>query len=91
MHSPHFVVSVIGGPGAAGDELLERVYRRVDAPFVGDGFTRWVDGQDALGEPELGLSNWEGGLLLGRAGVLSGDSVHTLRLVARFDDPTIHR
>lgn len=90
-HSPHFVVSVVGGPGPAGDELLERVYRRVDAPFVGDGFTRWVDGQYALGEPELGLSNWEGGRLLGRAGVLSGDSVHTLRLVARFDDPTIHR
>lgn len=90
-HSPHFVVSVVGGSGASGDDLLERVYRRVDAPFVGDGFTRWVDGQYALGEPELGLSNWEGGRLLGRAGVLSGDSVHTLRLVARFDDPTIHR
>lgn len=90
-HSPHFVVSVIGGDGAVSDDLLERVYLRVDAPFVGDGFTRWVDGQYALGEPELGLSNWEGGRLLGRAGVLSGDSVHTLRLVARFDDPTIRR
>ena len=62
-----------------------------DAPFVGDAFTRWVDGQYALGAPELGLSNWEGGRLLGRAGVLSGDSVHTVRLVARFDDPTIRR
>ena len=90
-HGPHFVVSVIGGDGASGRELLEHVYRRVDAPFVGDGFTRWVDGQYALGEPELGLSNWEGGRLLGRAGVLSGDSVHTLRLVARFADQSIHR
>jgi glutamate-5-semialdehyde dehydrogenase len=89
-HSPHFVVSVIAGDGLV-DEVLDRVYRRVDAPFVGDGFTRWVDGQYALGEPELGLSNWEGGRLLGRAGVLSGDSVHTLRIVARFDDPTIRR
>jgi glutamate-5-semialdehyde dehydrogenase len=90
-HGPHFVVSVVGGDGERGRELFEHVYRRVDAPFVGDGFTRWVDGQYALGEPELGLSNWEGGRLLGRAGVLSGDSVHTLRLVARFTDPTIHR
>ena len=51
----------------------------VDAPFVGDGFTRWVDGQYALDTPELGLSNWQGGRLLGRGGVLSGDSVHTIR------------
>ena len=29
-------------------------YAAVDAPFVGDGFTRWVDGQFALDQPELG-------------------------------------
>jgi len=33
-----------------------------------DGFTRWVDGQYALDTPELGLSNWEGGRMLGRGG-----------------------
>jgi glutamate-5-semialdehyde dehydrogenase len=67
------------------------VYRSVDAPFVGDGFTRWVDGQYALNEPELGLSNWEHGRLLGRGGVLTGASVHTLRLFAHVVDPTMHR
>ena len=86
-HSSHFVVSVI----SPNDDLVETVYRGVDAPFVGDGFTRWVDGQYALGEPELGLSNWEHGRLLGRGGVLSGASVHTLRLRARFASADIRR
>lgn len=85
--SPHFVCSVI----TTSDEVVEQVYATVDAPFVGDGFTRWVDGQYALGEPELGLSNWEGGRLLGRGGVLSGASVHTVRLLARFNDVSIRR
>ena len=40
----------------------------LDAPFVGNGFTRWVDGQYALHRPELGLSNWQGGRLFGRGG-----------------------
>ena len=86
-HSPHFVVSVLTDE----PELVESVYASADAPFVGNGFTRWVDGQYALGQPELGLSNWQGGRLLGRGGVLSGSSVHTLRLLARFSDPTIRR
>jgi len=86
-HSPHFVVSVLTDDA----EIIEQVYSLADAPFVGNGFTRWVDGQYALGQPELGLSNWQGGRLLGRGGVLSGSSVHTLRLLARFADPTIHR
>ena len=30
-----------------------RFWDTVDAPFVGDGFTRWVDGQYALGKPEV--------------------------------------
>ena len=53
-HSPHFVVSVLTDE----PELVESVYASADAPFVGNGFTRWVDGQYALGQPELGLSNW---------------------------------
>ena len=72
---------------AAHDEF----YASVDAPFVGDGFTRWVDGQYALNAPELGLSNWEGGRLLGRSGILSGDSVHTIRYRARIVDPATRR
>jgi glutamate-5-semialdehyde dehydrogenase len=58
-------------------------FQRVDSPFVGDGFTRWVDGQYALGRPELGLSNWENGRLLLRGGVLTGDGIYTVRTRAR--------
>ena len=58
---------------------------------MGDGFTRWVDGQYALDTPELGLSNWQFGRLLGRGGVLSGESIYTIRHRAKIDDPTIHR
>ena len=72
-HSPHFVASLVSESADAHDEFF---YDTVDAPFVGDGFTRWVDGQYALDTPELGLSNWEGGRLLGRGGILSGDAVH---------------
>ena len=57
----------------------ERFFATLDAPFAGDGFTRWVDGQFALGKPELGLSNWQHGRLFGRGGVLTGDSVYTIR------------
>jgi len=85
--SPHFVASLIS------DDIAEHewFYGAVDAPFVGDGFTRWVDGQFALDQPELGLSNWQGGRLFGRGGVLSGDSVHTIRLRAAVSDPGLHR
>ncbi|MDA0202609.1 MAG: aldehyde dehydrogenase family protein [Actinomycetota bacterium] len=86
-HSPRFVVSVITDDPAT----VESVYGAVDAPFVGDGFTRWVDGQYALRAPELGLSNWEHGRLLGRSAILSGSSVHTVRHLARFEDPGIQR
>lgn len=85
--SPHFVASLI----SADDAEHREFYASVDAPFVGNGFTRWVDGQFALVQPELGLSNWQGGRLLGRGGVLSGDSVHTVRLTARMVDHTLHR
>ena len=57
----------------------DRFWRTLDAPFVGDGHTRWVDGQYALGKPELGLSNWQGGRLFARGGVLTGDGVFTVR------------
>jgi glutamate-5-semialdehyde dehydrogenase len=86
-HSPRFIASLISADAAE----HARFYAAVDAPFVGDGFTRWVDGQYALGTPELGLSNWQGGRLLGRGGVLSGESIHTIRHRATIADPTIHR
>lgn len=80
--SPHFIVSVL----SADQVDLEEAYRRADAPFVGDGFTRWVDGQYALERPELGLSNWQSGRLFGRGGILSGDGVYSLRYLARHSD-----
>lgn len=85
--SPRFVASLISSDHAEHD----RFYRAVDAPFVGDGFTRWVDGQFALDQPELGLSNWQSGRLFGRGGVLSGDAIFTTRLIARVTDPDLHR
>lgn len=86
-YSPHFVASLIS------DDIDEhgRFYAAVDAPFVVDGFTRWVDGQYALNKPELGLSNWQGGRMLGRGGVLSGDSIHTVRYRAHIVDHTTRR
>ena len=86
-HSPRFVASLISDDEAE----QQRFWATIDAPFVGDGFTRWVDGQYALQKPELGLSNWQGGRLFGRGGVLSGDSVYTVRAWARQSDPDLHR
>jgi glutamate-5-semialdehyde dehydrogenase len=85
--SPRFAASLVADDPAEHAAFFDAV----DAPFVGDGFTRWVDGQYALGRPELGLSNWEAGRLFGRSGILSGDSVHTVRLRATVDDPELHR
>lgn len=86
-HSPRFVASLISDDDAEHD----RFYAAVDAPFVGDGFTRWVDGQYALDTPELGLANWQYGRMLARGGVLSGESVYTVRHRAMITDPTLHR
>ena len=86
-YSPHFITSVITSDPAE----FERCYGALDTPFTGNGFTRWVDGQYALDRPELGLANWQGGRLLGRGAILSGDSVFTVRYVARVDDTTLHR
>lgn len=74
-YSPRLVASLISSVPAE----HERFFAALDAPFSGDGHTRWVDGQFALNKPELGLSNWENGRLFGRSGVLTGDSVYTVR------------
>jgi len=85
--SPRFSASLISDDAAA----QARFYAEIEAGFVGDGMTRWVDGQYALNRPELGLSNWEHGRLLARGGVLSGDSVFTVRTRMRQQDPALHR
>jgi glutamate-5-semialdehyde dehydrogenase len=85
--SPRFVASLISDDRAEQD----RFWAMIDAPFVGDGFTRWVDGQYALNKPELGLSNWQFGRLFGRGGVLSGESVFTVRSRVTQADPSVRR
>jgi glutamate-5-semialdehyde dehydrogenase len=87
LHAPRFVVSVVSEDPAE----HERAWDALEAPYVGDGFTRWVDGQWALGVPELGLSNWQGGRLLGRSGILTGDAIATVRLRMRQTDVDLHR
>lgn len=86
-YSPQFVAALISEDAAA----QERFYQAVNAPFVSDGFTRWVDGQYALNRPELGLSNWEHGRLFARSGVLAGDGVFTVRSRVRQSDPSVSR
>lgn len=86
-HSPRFAAALIAEDPAA----HRRFFEAVDAPFVGDGFTRWVDGQYALNKPELGLSNWEHGRLFARGGVLAGDGVFTVRARVRQADPHLDR
>ncbi len=85
--APRFVASLV----AQDADAQQRFFDTVDAPFVGDGFTRWVDGQYALEKPELGLSNWQFGRLFGRGGILSGDSVYTVRFRMQQADPDVHR
>jgi glutamate-5-semialdehyde dehydrogenase len=85
--SPRFVASVVTGSDTERDDA----FAALDAPFIGDGFTRWVDGQFALLRPELGLSNWQSGRLFARGGVLSGDSVYTVRLRVSQSDPGLRR
>ncbi|MCH2185053.1 aldehyde dehydrogenase family protein, partial [Myxococcota bacterium] len=75
QYSPQFVACLV----SEDPEEQKTFYESVNAPFVGDGYSRWVDGQFALNRPELGLSNWEGGRLFGRGGILSGDTVYTVR------------
>lgn len=87
QYSPQFVISVISDSPSEKEE----VWLSCNAPFFGDGFTRWVDGQFAFNRPELGLSNWQFGRLFARGGVLSGDSVFTVRARVHQADPTVHR
>ena len=79
--SPRLVATLVSSDAAE----HERFFATVDAPFVGDGHSRWVDGQFALGKPELGLSNWQHGRLFARSGVLTGDSVYTVRMRYRSE------
>ncbi|MDH7482730.1 MAG: aldehyde dehydrogenase family protein [Armatimonadota bacterium] len=85
--SPLMVASLISEDPAA----HERFFAEINAPFVGNGFTRWVDGQYALKRPELGISNWQNGRLLARSGILTGDGVYTIRLRVHQTDPDVHR
>lgn len=85
--SPRLVASLV----SEDPEEHRSFFDSIDSPFVGNGFTRWVDGQYAFDKPELGLSNWQHGRLLGRAGVLSGDSVFTVRSRAWQTDPDLAR
>lgn len=85
--SPRFGASLV----SEDHDEHERFFDTIDAPFVGNGFTRWIDGQYALNTPELGLSNWQYGRLFGRGGVLSGDSIFTVRGRARQTDPDLGR
>lgn len=74
-HSPSFVLSVISDESTE----VDLAWSKSNAPFFGDGMTRWVDGQYALRKPELGLSNWQNGRTFARGGILSGDSIYTVR------------
>ena len=85
--SPLMVASLISEDESA----HERFLTSLNAPFIGNGFTRWTDGQYALCRPELGLSNWQNGRILARAAVLTGDGVFTVKLRARQSDPDVHR
>ena len=75
LYSPRLVASLI----TQDNDEAKHFYDTVRSPFVGDNHTRWVDGQFALSKPELGLSNWANGRLFGRGGILTGDSVFTVR------------
>ncbi len=86
-YSPQFVAALISEDPAAQARFRETV----NAPFAGDGFTRWADGQYALRQPELGLSNWQNGRLLGRAGILTGADLTTRRIFARHENGEQHR
>ncbi len=85
--SPRFGASLV----AESPDEHSAFWASIDSPFVGNGFTRWIDGQYALNRPELGLSNWQSGRLFGRPGVLSGDSVYTVRARATQADPDLRR
>ena len=86
-NSPSFVLSVISDDEA----VVDQAWSKCNAPFFGDGMTRWVDGQYALRKPELGLSNWQNGRTFARGGILSGDSIYTVRYRVRQTDAEVKR
>jgi glutamate-5-semialdehyde dehydrogenase len=85
--SPSFVLSIISDD----ESEIDLAWSRSNAPFFGDGMTRWVDGQYALSKPELGLSNWQNGRTFARGGILSGDSIYTVRYRVRQSDAEVKR
>ena len=85
--SPRLVASII----SEDPRDHEFGWNHLSCPFVGDGFSRWVDGQFALQRPELGLSNWESGAPLGRGAILSGGDIHSVRYRVRQHDENLHR
>ncbi len=87
-YSPQFIASLVTEDAGAAGSVSSTA---INAPFTGNGFTRWVDGQYALCRPELGLSNWENGRLFARGGILSGDGVFTIRTRVMQSDPDVHR
>jgi glutamate-5-semialdehyde dehydrogenase len=86
-YSPSFVLSMMSDDQAE----VEAAWRLSNAPFFGDGMTRWVDGQYALRKPELGLSNWQNGRTFARGGILSGDSIFTVRYRVSQTDAEVKR
>lgn len=87
QYSPRFVASLVSRDPAA----HEVFFRTIDAPCVGNGLTRWLDGQFALHRPELGLTNWQEGRLFARHSILTGDGVYTIRLRVTQSDPNVHQ
>ncbi|WP_198912134.1 aldehyde dehydrogenase family protein [Acetobacter conturbans] len=87
QHSPRFVASLISDNTTAQKCFFEAV----NAPFIGNGFTRWADGQYAFDKPELGLSNWEHERPLARGAILSGSDIFSLRYRMDQVDLDIHR
>jgi glutamate-5-semialdehyde dehydrogenase len=86
-YSPRFILSVV----SPNPEDMAYSWAKARAPFVGDGMTRWVDGQFALRRPELGLSNWEHGPSIGRGAVLSGGDAFCIRYRVVQTDANVHR
>jgi glutamate-5-semialdehyde dehydrogenase len=85
--SPRLVASIISEDPSD----HEFGWNHLSCPFVGDGFSRWVDGQFALRRPELGLSNWENGVPLGRGAILSGADIHSVRYRVKQIDENLRR
>jgi glutamate-5-semialdehyde dehydrogenase len=85
--SPRLVASVVTEDA----EEREYAWASLQCPFVGNGFSRWVDGQFAFERPELGLSNWEGGIPLGRGAILSGSDISAVRYLATQSNRDLRR